>query len=109
MRSAVSAMLVTRMIVVAMPSRAAMPSACRITGSCRSTRPSDGPNGCSVAVTSAESLMSTRTAVVAGAGAVGGALVVRCGAGGSGTACTGMKAIQTHESSISSKPSRYVT
>ena len=120
MRSAVSAMLVTRMVVVAMPRRAATPSACRSTGSCRSMRPPEGPNGCSVAVTSAsaESLMA-RAAVVAAAGegvdavdgaGVGrgrGALVVRCGVGGgSGTACTGMKAIHTHASSIISRPSR---
>lgn len=76
MRSAVSAMLVMRIVVVAMPSSAATPSACRNTGLRRLIRPSDGSTGFGAAITSAESLMtgSVRATIVVGTG--GGAVVV---------------------------------
>lgn len=111
MRSAVSAMLVMRIVVVATPINAATPSACMNTGSRRSIMASEGPNGSGETVAIAEPFVSAnvRVGVVIVPSAGGGARVVTRtpeGSDGGDTTCTGMKAIQTHESSISSRPSR---
>lgn len=110
MRSAVSAMLVIRIVVVATPINAATPSACMNTGSRRSIMASEGPNGSGETVAIAEPFVSAnvRVGIVIVPSARGARVVTRTpeGSDGGDTTCTGMKAIQTHESSISRRPSR---